>query len=103
MTHTPLWDFLTKPATPQVHIKLHVTASSPPCPAQHQTRRLMGDRGLTHKPLWFHRTEPGSKDLVKLVEDNSFAWAFNGQYWQHRQRRDWNGCLDLYSLEGWQG
>ena len=34
---------------------------------QRQTRRAKAERGVPHKVLWFERSEPGGKDLVKLV------------------------------------
>mmetsp|Transcript_36555 Transcript_36555/g.81376 ORF Transcript_36555/g.81376 Transcript_36555/m.81376 type:complete len:1235 (-) Transcript_36555:10-3714(-) len=77
---------------------------------QRQARRKLKEAGREYRPLWFKHESDGKPGystaghckafpLTKQVDDPGFVWQFTGEYWKHRERRDWGRCADLYSTD----
>eukprot|EP00798_Chlamydomonas_sp_ICE-L_P009647 gene9647-7561_t len=50
-------------------------AHLPPTDTRFQT-------GLRYLPMWFQRTEPDSRVLVRQAHQSGLAWTFPGKYWR---------------------
>ncbi|KAG2451873.1 hypothetical protein HYH02_003648 [Chlamydomonas schloesseri] len=63
---------------------------------QRAARKERKEAGIEYQPKWFKQVMFGTKEATQLATQPGAVWAWTGEYWSAREKKEWGELPDIY-------